>query len=75
MYARSLFVAAVQLLASGPALAGGLLGTPLGLNAPALGLRTGAALGTPLAIPVLAVAGGVVLMSGVRWINRQRQRD
>ena len=75
MPARSLLVAAGQLVVSYPALAGGgLFGTPLGLNAPALGLRTDAALGTPLALPVLAFAGGVALVCGVRFIKRRRQR-
>ena len=49
---------------------------PLGLGAPSLGLLNGPTLGGPLAIPALAIVGGVALISGIRRIKlRRKQAD
>ena len=54
---------------AGPVMAGSLLGgaPPLGV-----GSSSGPTLGTPLAIPLLALAGGAALVSGIRYIKRKR---
>ena len=55
---------------AGPVMAGVLIGA----GAPPLGLdvSSGPTLGTPLAIPLLALAGGAALVSGIRYIKRKR---
>lgn len=51
-----------------------MAGVLIGAGAPPLGLdvSSGPTLGTPLAIPLLALAGGAALVSGIRYIKRKR---
>lgn len=56
--------------------AGGLFEpTPLGLSAPSLGTLGGQSLGGPLAIPALAIVGGIALISGIRRIKQKDRKD
>jgi len=56
------------------ACAGPVMAGQIAAGAPPLGFleSSGPTLGTPLAIPLLALAGGAALVSGIRHIKRKR---